>query len=480
MPSLLEALEQKYGESSTESEGSDDEGISVAIFVPCKSPRSIVPSLLVLNDCDIATAGEKEALEAKCACVEELDLAKNKLKDWPEVFGILQQMPRLKFVNLSFNELNTPLKNVEVDRNLRWQQLRNLVLNSTYIDWESVDQILDHLPRLEELHLSMNDYNVVNLCKKNCDCGRIDNKTDNETKCFCPTIDYRKKHKHGGIRKLHFNGNPIDKWREVCKLGYAFPNLESLVLADCPIESLDVNVESDDEKCNRNYERSESECESGNNKESPHDSFRVLKFLNLNSTRLATWDDIERLSKFPALHCVRIQGCPLWESNEYTEHERRQLLIARLPNVEILNGGGVIGSDEREDAERAFIRYYMEKPESDRPERYFELVSIHGKLDPLVNVDLRPEKRVKVTFTCGSNSEVRSVDVYRSVSDLKTKLEAFAGFSAAKMRLFYVDQDLRDIQGPEEMKYPHKQLYSYNIQSGDEIIIDCKKKINEK
>lgn len=136
----------------------------------------------------------------------------------------------------------------------------------------------------------------------------------------------------------------------------------------------------------------------------------------------------------------------MWDSNEYTEHERRQLLIARLPNVEMLNGGGTIEHDEREDAERAFIRYYMDKPESDRPERYFELVATHGKLDPLVNVDLRPEKRVKVTFTCGSNSEVRSVDVYRTVSDLKQKLEPFAGFSAAKMRLFYVDQDLRDIQ----------------------------------
>lgn len=74
------------------------------------------------------------------------------------------------------------------------------------------------------------------------------------------------------------------------------------------------------------------------------------------------------------------------------------------------------------------------------------MVSVHGKLDPLVNVDLRPEKRVKVQFTCGNNTEMRSVDVYRTVSDLKSKLEAFAGFSAAKMRLFYVDQDLRDIQ----------------------------------
>lgn len=80
------------------------------------------------------------------------------------------------------------------------------------------------------------------------------------------------------------------------------------------------------------------------------------------------------------------------------------------------------------------------------PSRYFELVQIHGKLDPLVNVDLRPEKRVKITFTCGSNSEVKSVDIYRTVSDLKSRLEAFAGFPASKMRLFYVDQDLRDIQ----------------------------------
>lgn len=86
MPSLLEALEQKYGESSTESEGSEEEeGISIAIFVPQKPPRMIVPSLLVLNDCDIASAGDHQALVDKCAGVEELDLAKNKLQRWPEV-----------------------------------------------------------------------------------------------------------------------------------------------------------------------------------------------------------------------------------------------------------------------------------------------------------------------------------------------------------------------------------------------------------
>lgn len=60
--------------------------------------------------------------------------------------------------------------------------------------------------------------------------------------------------------------------------------------------------------------------------------------------------------------------------------------------------------------------------------------------------------------------------------DLKQKLERLASIPANKMRLFYVDQDLRDHQGPEEMKFPSKQLYSYNIRSGDEIIVESKQK----
>ncbi|XP_066245849.1 tubulin-specific chaperone cofactor E-like protein [Euwallacea similis] len=469
MPSLLEALEQKYGNPSADSDSStpddDSAGISVAIFVPCKSPRAAVPALLVLNDCDIATAGERDALVAKCSNVEELDLAKNKLDQWTEVFGILEHMPRLKFVNLSFNSLSKP---IEMSLDKRWEELRNLVLNSTYVNWDSVKKILEHLPSLEELHLSLNDYNNVELHKQEkAGCQCTENKNDN---CDClSNVDVKK---HPLMRILHFTGNPVKNWTEVSKLGYAFPNLESLVLAECPIQSLDIKEEKTaEEGINKNYEKF---CESELRPESPHDAFNSLKVLNLNSTNLSSWNDIERLAKFPALQCVRVQGCPLWEGNEYTEHERRQLLIARLPNVQTLNGGGVISADEREAAERAFIRYYMDKPESDRPERYFELVQKHGKLDPLVNVDLRPEKRVKITFTCGSNSEIRSVDIYRTVSDLKTRLEGFAGFPASKMRLFYVDQDLRDIQGPELMRFPSKQLFSYNIRPGDEIVIVCK------
>ena len=67
-----------------------------------------------------------------------------------------------------------------------------------------------------------------------------------------------------------------------------------------------------------------------------------------------------------------------------------------------------------------------------------------------------------------------SFQTFRKVFDLKVRLEKVFDLPASKMRLFYVDQTYRDQVGPEEMKYPNKQLYSYNIASGDEIIIEAK------
>ena len=126
MPSLLEALELKYGDTPADCCLTDDEqepsppplsgsprsaALSVSIFIPKKSPRHTVPALLVLQDCDIECAGaDDEKLKNKCRNVEELDLAQNKLSKWDEVFGILRHMPKIKFVNLSFNSLPEALE----------------------------------------------------------------------------------------------------------------------------------------------------------------------------------------------------------------------------------------------------------------------------------------------------------------------------------------------------------------------------------
>lgn len=103
-------------------------------------------------------------------------------------------MPRLKFVNLSFNQLSTPLQPTEVEREFKLQHLRSLVLNSTKVIWESVNKILDHSPCLEELHLSLNEYNDVQLTPGAGDNGGIltedvINEEEVTNNCECPKDD---------------------------------------------------------------------------------------------------------------------------------------------------------------------------------------------------------------------------------------------------------------------------------------------------
>jgi hypothetical protein len=78
--------------------------------------------------------------------------------------------------------------------------------------------------------------------------------------------------------------------------------------------------------------RTESECESNSSPDidSPHSCFRKLRFLNLNSTLLATWDDVERLSRFPELQCLRLQGCPLFEVRDsFCSHDSIKCAIIK-------------------------------------------------------------------------------------------------------------------------------------------------------
>jgi hypothetical protein len=173
-------------------------------------------------------------------------------------------------------------------------------------------------------------------------------------------------------------------------------------------------------------------------------------------------------------------------------------LVALLPNVKKLNGGASISQADREDAERAYIRRYAQE-QGDRPERYnlkadlylfskikwklslyryYELVAIHGELEPLLDLRFKPTTHIKVRICCVDDIFERHLNVYQTTNELKVSLEQAMGYPAAKMRLFYVDADLKEVIGREEMRFPQKQLYSYNMQDGDEIY--CEQKLSIK
>lgn len=147
-----------------------------------------------------------------------------------QIFAILEHTPRVRFLNLSFNRLSAQIQAAQA-LHPRWDSLSNLVLNSTYVGWPGVTALLKALPALEELHLSLNEYSYVDFS------GTKINEKDRCEDCSRLNVEVSEP-VHEQLKKLHFSGNPVSSWREISKLGYAFPNLETLLVNDCPITTL--------------------------------------------------------------------------------------------------------------------------------------------------------------------------------------------------------------------------------------------------
>ena len=154
--------------------------------------------------------------------------------------------------------------------------------------------------------------------------------------------------------------------------------------------------------------------------------------------------------------------------------------MARLPNIRTLNGGDPVSEVEREQAERAFIRAFLDTEPGARPGRWAELVAVHGELEPLVKIDLTPETGryhpagtrylhylhcpvFRVGVWHGDSEHVLHVSVRQRVKHLKTSLASLFPVAASCMRLWYYDQDLWRSAGPQEMKWPMKGNLPYPL-----------------
>ncbi|KAK7880163.1 hypothetical protein WMY93_033174 [Mugilogobius chulae] len=287
---------------------SKGQGLGIVMLpTPPGSPvkdRLFLPSVLVLNDCSISKAGEGSDIAAFCAHVVELDLSYNQLSDWGEISTVVSNIPNLDFLNLSMN----PLCGAQLDPGLArsFCRVRRLVLINTRISWSTVHTLTRHTPELEELFLCLNDFSTVE-----------------HSGSPCPSV-----------RLLQITDNRLQHWSQVRKFGLMYPGLNTLVLANNCLLSVDDQEEA--------LQR----------------LFPNLRSINLNNSGLSKWEDIERLNFFPNLVEVKAKGIPLLQP--YSTEERRSLLLAQLPSVLLLNGSAVT-EGEREDAERLFIRYYQER-----------------------------------------------------------------------------------------------------------------------
>lgn len=229
-----------------------------SFFRPLTGNNLILPPGLSLNGCAISTAGSERKIRDICANVEELDLASNHLTDLREVYGIVRWMPNLRFLNLSENdfsrvdiinrdmfELTSSSRCSAVKRTpttfndateedvmatslseshfpsfspspLSLESVKSLVLNNTRVPWIAVNHLLQSMPNLQELHLSLNNYTSMEM----------------------PNT-------YPNITRLYISGNPdLSSFDEISNLVSAFPQLEGLTMADCNVSSIPASFQS--------------------------------------------------------------------------------------------------------------------------------------------------------------------------------------------------------------------------------------------
>ncbi|XP_031559801.1 tubulin-specific chaperone cofactor E-like protein [Actinia tenebrosa] len=377
-------------------------------------------TVIALDDCGVTCAGPPQEVAELCPNIEELDLGNNNITQWSEVFSIISQLKNLSILNLSGNPLTDDKTEIahqaaELDLPSKPLPLKQLALNNTGISFDAVYALLDCFTSLEEIYLSLNEYSHI------------------------PSLDKQ----FPKVKRLYLNEHNLTEWTEVKNLGKMFPCMEHLIMTDSSLE----NILEDDAQ----------------------NLFPALRVLSLNKTGICSWESIDALRRFPSLKDIRLLGIPLMD--EITDDkEKRQHLIARLPNVVKINGTKV-GTEEREDAERFFIRCYMD--DQNPPKRLQELIEVYGVLDKLVDINLAPKIFAKLSIICeGHSTLTRDVDLRQTTKDFKSYISNELGIPKGKLALFF--NDVESPFGMQEMNYVLRPLHGYTMHDGDEIHVFLK------
>ncbi|KAH9279615.1 ORM1-like protein 2 [Echinococcus granulosus] len=492
MTTLVEALQRKFKAL-----------VSDEITPECKlklTPRaggapSICTREIALDHLEITSIGDPKEMIHIFDNVRELDISTNRIRFWSDVFALLECSSNLQSLNLSYNPLQfstlfcetgeidevtvrkaefpTPSSSFPSDIAINSQHsnsdnvginlldeisfceeerndlvahdkqileapdlstsclsyhLNTLLLNSTRVPWKRVLLLLNYLPNLTTLHAALNDYS--------CCCAR-----DTQSKslaCFPQLLH------------LYFSENRLDSWSDVCCLGGHFPRLQHLVLLRNPLQVVPPLLEGKEET-----------------------PFACLEDLNLMETRLDAWESVDALTQwFPALKSLRLgKDIPLLQGCDAQIF--RYDVISRIPTLTSYNITPIT-EDERERAERDFVRRFGQMDEGQRPKRFWELKSLHGYVAPLVSVNLSPKRKVRLRIQLDDQEKWHSCCLRQSIARLRHEVCSLFGLSAQEARatrLVYFDAGIVAAQGPEEMRHLARLLYTYHPNEGDTLLI---------
>ena len=300
------------------------------------------------------------------------------------------------------------------------------------------------------------------------------------------------------VKQLYVNKCGLSRWEDFCRLSDVFPCLGQLIADTNPLQQIAATLHSSDNllcdsECvdeasgqvvvKRDFEREKDgpavDCQFKNlslataNESSSSVPFSCLRYLNINNCQLSSWEDIDVLGQLQSLSEASLLSIPIGDT--LSEKEGRMTYISRLQRLRKLNKS-LITDDEREAAERWFIRLHLDDPNP--PQIYAMLVKRHGKLLPLAEVNLGAKQTARLLFTFHSitdwPAEEYEIDLEMTTWELRSWIgNELLQVPSSTLSIYYIDKNQApDGYGPELIIPSDKPLSTYRMTDGDEIDVN--------
>ncbi|XP_021917557.1 tubulin-specific chaperone E isoform X2 [Zootermopsis nevadensis] len=319
--SFRAAIRNRYGEvKNDDTAGIDKENlahlqrgikarfIEVVGFDKVNKQQSQFEELRVicLRGQNVNGPGEEGELLQVCPNIQELDLSQNLLHSWQCLARIANQLRHLRVLNVSENQLQIPPQPVEYQGS--FQSLEHVIMGRMEYVWSQILDCATMWPFVEKLQVPFNNITTLDAPPE----GILHH-----------------------LKSLDLEGNLINDWREINKLGQ-LPCLEYLNASDVGVKEVYFPV-----------------CET----EQKTRLFPALKQLNLSRNNIDSLESMNELNKLLLLEELRFHQNPVLQDK--SAETSRQLIIARIGNLKNLNGAPVT-TDERKGAEIDYLKKHSE------------------------------------------------------------------------------------------------------------------------
>ncbi|XP_066913319.1 tubulin-specific chaperone E-like [Clytia hemisphaerica] len=381
-----------------------------------------------LSETMVSHGVKEHTIASLCPRLKYLSLSKTLLSTFKDALQIIQDLENLQVWNISENKIyDWNIEEKDIFGKLP-NKLCSLYMNDVNINWEQLLNILQRLPTIKEVYA-----------------------------CFNPIATPLSQHDRiKELEILNLEGCHINSWENLKKVFSGQSKLEWLILNDNQLEMITCEKDAD--------------------------IFSNLKSLSLNFNKIEKWDSINELRNLKNLNEVRFRDNPV--SKDLTTFELRMELVARLDNVDIINGSKV-EPGERRVAEVTYIKKYSSDFFSSQTTEenklafhekhpcYSKMIEVHGApvQEKTANQKLK-ENLLSITIKCPDCDSkapfTKKVPANMKIQQLKGIIQRAMKVPNIKQKLSYLDQkNSREIELDDNMK----ELSYYSMKTDDVVFV---------